>query len=391
MRHYLDHASTSWPKPPGVIEAGVSFQASCGAAAGRGGYRSSQEADRVVQSTRRLLQETIGAAHSDEIAFCTNGTHSLNAAIFGLALGSMGKPFHVVTTATEHNSVLRPLALAAKRGWLTWTAVECDPTGRVDPADVADAVRPETRWLFINHASNVTGYIQDIAAIREIADRHSIHLMIDAAQSLGYMPIDVRDSGIDILSAPGHKGLSGTLGTGLLYVRREIQSSLAPLLIGGTGELSETIDGDFSWQSVIESGNLNVPAIASLKCAMEWKQSSPGTDYSLWIQQLLDAINASSKFEVVGSQRRSLHSHVPIISVVARSRNSGLLSQELAMMMESMANVECRAGFHCAGLIHQSLNTTDCGGTLRLSMGQTSQADDVVAACEGIQRVAEIL
>ncbi len=154
MRHYLDHASTSWPKPPGVIEASVSFQTSCGAAAGRGGYRSSQDADRVVQSTRRLLQQTIGAAHSDEIAFCTNGTHSLNAAIFGLALGSMGKPFHVVTTATEHNSVLRPLALAAKRGWLTWTAVECDPTGRVDPAKVANAITPETRWLFINLTLN---------------------------------------------------------------------------------------------------------------------------------------------------------------------------------------------------------------------------------------------
>lgn len=391
MRHYLDHASTSWPKPPGVIEAGVFFQTSCGAAAGRGGYRSSQEADRVVQSTRRLLQETIGAAQSDEIAFCTNGTHSLNAAIFGLALGSMGKPFHVVTTATEHNSVLRPLALATKRGWLTWTAVDCDSTGRVDPAKVANAVTPETRWLLINHASNVTGIIQDLPSLREIADRHGIHLMVDAAQSLGYVPIDVRAIGIDILSAPGHKGLCGTLGTGLLYVRREIQSSISPLAIGGTGESSDKIDGDFTWQSVMESGNLNVPAIASLKSAMEWKRSAPAIDYSPWIQQLLDAINATSKFEVVGSQHRSPHSHVPIISVVTRSRNSGLLSQELAMMMESMANVECRAGFHCAGLIHQSLNTADCGGTLRLSMGQTSQADDVVAACEGIQRVAEIL
>ena len=390
MRHYLDHASTSWPKPPGVVEAGASFQASCGAAAGRGGYRASIDADRIVQSTRRLLQETIGAEYVDEIAFCTNGTHSLNTAIFGLALGSLGKPFHVVTTVTEHNSVLRPLALAAKRGWLTWTAVECDACGRVNPTDVANAVTSETRWLFINHASNVTGCIQDLGAMRMIADSHGLHLMVDAAQSLGYVPIDVRASGIDILSAPGHKGLCGILGTGLLYVRREIQSSFAPFCIGGTGESSESIDGDFSWQSVIESGNLNVPAIASLKFAMEWKKSVPTFDYSVWIHQLLDTIHATSTLELVGDPHRSSSSYVPIISVIARTTSSGLRSQELAMMMESMAQVECRAGFHCAGLIHSALNTTD-GGTLRLSMGQTTQPDDVVAACDGLRQVAKFI
>jgi cysteine desulfurase/selenocysteine lyase len=393
MRHYLDHAATSWPRLPGVVEASQTYDQTYGAAAGRGGYRTAFDADRIVQSTRRLIAEYLNAASVTEIAFCANGTHALNAAIMGLALGSLGNPFHVVCTATEHNSVLRPLALAAQRGWLTWTAVPCSPEGTVPLSEIEQAITPGTRWVVINHGSNVTGTIQNIGAIRKRLEGRGIGMLVDAAQTLGMIPIDVRALGIDILAAPGHKGLGGVFGTGILYARQEIHELLSPLWIGGTGETSDKISGNFPWHSAIESGNINVPAIAALQAGMTWKINHQAPDYESWIAQLLDAVADCKNIQGVGLLSRSLQDRLPIVSVVPKTahlRKPGIC-QEMAMMLESMAHVECRAGFHCAGAIHPYLDTFDSGGTLRMSLGAMTQQADVDAACEGLRQLDSVL
>ncbi len=398
-RYYLDHAATSWPKAPGVLEAYAHYQTTLGAASGRGSYRSALEADGIVQSTRGQVARLIGCKRPTDVAFCQNGTFALNSAIMGIALKAAvalgspkGSPLHVVTTATEHNSVLRPLSLASGRGWLTWSLVGCDRNGLVDLSEVAKEIRPETKWLMVNHASNVTGTVQPLWKWRELADKHRLHLLVDAAQSLGYLPIDVDDLQIDILAAPGHKGLGGPLGTGVLYVRKEVQEMLSPLWVGGTGMSSHDIAGPFGWEESVESGNQNVPALAALLAALAWKEVNPLPDFQAWMEQILEAIATCDRLRLVGPPIGNLADRLPVISIApseaagsAGLSETATICQEWSMMLESLVQVECRAGFHCAGKIHSFLDTEKTGGTLRLSLGATTTQEDVDAACRGIE------
>ena len=392
MRHYLDHAATTWPKPPGVIEAAIKYQTECGAPASRGFYKSALEASNIVLETRRAIRGLLNAASLEEIAFCSNGTHALNEAIFGLAQGLQARPFHVLTSAIEHNSVLRPLALAATRGQLEWNAVECDALGYVDPEDVARAIRPNTKAFILSHVSNVTGAVQRIEEISHLVRSRGIIFIVDASQSAGYLPIDVQSMGIDILASAGHKGLCGMLGTGLLYARSDLQPHLAPVMIGGTGESSDRIDGDFSWQSRVESGNQNVAAIASLLAGLVWKKNAPQPALAEWNGSILEAIKECENLQLIGSDSTCLSDRLPVFSLIP-SGNSGLVQtpQEMAMFLDSASGIECRAGFHCAGMIHDSIKTREYGGTLRLSLGCTSTEADVIQACEGLFMLNQML
>jgi cysteine desulfurase / selenocysteine lyase len=381
QRFYLDHAATSWPKPPGSLAACVEYQTSNGAASGRGVYKSGEAASDIVRSTRQLVAQQIGASEVDEIAFCSNGTQALNAAILGLLHSPAFRDSHVVTTATEHNSVLRPLQLASKSHGIRWTAVPCDTTGWVDPDDIKRSMTSMTRLVILNHVSNVTGIVQDLAAIASIAKNHDAIFMIDAAQSLGYIPLNMVDQSIGILAAPGHKGAGGMLGTGILYVRKDLQHQMEPIWIGGTGSQSDSIDGPFGWQSGVESGNSNLPSIASLKAGLQWLAMQPPSDHlTEWTELLIRAVLAQPKLKLFGpscvnSQR------LPILSITSES----LSCHEMAMLLDSAVQVEARSGFHCAGMIHDYLGTNETGGTLRLSLGHTSTLQDIEAAIEGIE------
>lgn len=290
---------------------------------------------------------------------------------------------HVVTTATEHNSVLRPLQLASKTCGITWTAVPCDPTGWVDPNQIQSSMLDKTRLVILNHVSNVTGTIQDIGSISAIAKAREAIFLLDAAQSLGYLPIDVVADGLDILAAPGHKGAGGMLGTGILYVRREIQQQMEPIWIGGTGTQSDSIEGPFDWLYAVESGNSNLPGIASLKAGLEWlEQQEPNDNLQIWTSQIIDAILSTPNLKLIGPlPGDAKRNRLPVVSLTGET----LSCHEMALLLDSACGVEARSGYHCAGLIHACLGTNDQGGTLRLSLGHTSTRADVEAAIAGIQ------
>ena len=382
-RFYLDHAATSWPKPPGTLEACIEFQTTNGAAAGRGVYQSAEEASELVRTTRQSLARLINAPHSTDIAFCCNGTQALNSAILGLLQSPSMRGCHVVTTVTEHNSVLRPLQLATHSCGITWTAVPCDETGWVDPNQVLIAMNAKTRLVIVNHVSNVTGAVQNIGSISEIARQYGAIFLLDAAQSLGYVTIDVVADGIDIVAAPGHKGACGMLGTGMLYVRRELQQQMEHVWIGGTGIQSDSIDGPFDWLSAVESGNCNLPGIASLKAGLEWlEKQKPNENLQVWSNKIIEAILESSNLKLIGpGPSDSKRYRLPVISLTSETSSC----HEMAMLLDSACGVEARSGFHCAGLIHACLGTKEKGGTLRLSLGHTSTIEDVEAAITGIQ------
>jgi cysteine desulfurase / selenocysteine lyase len=387
-RFYLDHAATSWPKPPGSLAACIDYQTSNGAAAGRGVYQSAEVASELVRTTRQAIAKIIGAPNANDIALCSNGTQALNAAILGLLQSKSFRGCHVLTTAIEHNSVLRPLQLATHSCGITWTAVTCDNNGWVDPSHLRDAMRTNTRLVVVNHVSNVTGTVQDIPAMAAIARERDALFLVDAAQSLGYLPIDVVKEGIDMLAAPGHKGAGGMLGTGILYVRSDLQKQMEPIWIGGTGTQSDSIEGPFDWLAAMESGNSNLPAIASLKAGLEWLQKQKRNDFmSTWTATILQAIQQSGTLKLIGPglddpDRKRL----PVFSLISDT----LTCHEAAMLLDSALGVEARSGFHCAGLIHDCLRTKVCGGTLRLSLGHTSTIADVDAAVAGIELLASM-
>ena len=221
-RIYLDNAATSWPKPESVYRAVDSYQREIGAAAGRGAYGAGLEADRIVAAARNGIARLIGAGDPRQIVFTANGTDSLNLAMHGwLRSGD-----HVVTTVVEHNSVLRPLRELIERRQIVVTRVPCDAAGLVDPDDIRRALRPTTRLVALVHASNVTGALQPAREIGEITRAHGAALLIDAAQTIGHVPLAVDELAADLLAAPGHKGLLGPLGTGVLYVRKGREQEL---------------------------------------------------------------------------------------------------------------------------------------------------------------------
>src|SRR5688572_15508627 len=187
QRIYLDNAATSWPKPESVYQAVDWYQRLLGAPAGRSGYSEAGEVGRLVEQARGAVARILGARDPQSIAFLHNGTDALNSAIHG----ALRKGDHVVSSDAEHNSVLRPLNHLASRAGITVTYVPCDSTGAIDPDDVRSALRPDTRLVALSHASNVTGVVQPLEEIGRIARSHGALFLVDAAQSIGHLPLHV--------------------------------------------------------------------------------------------------------------------------------------------------------------------------------------------------------
>ncbi len=202
-RVYLDHAATTWPKSETVLSAAESFMRTCGATSGRGAYGSALEADRWLDRARVNLAKLIGASAAADIAVCNSGTHALNAALWGL----LRPGGHVITTSMEHNSLLRPLKQLESSLGISFSIVGSDTSGRSQAAEAREHIRENTTLVAVGHASNVTGAVNDLQAWSDLARQCGAKFVVDASQTLGYVPIDVRADGIDVLAAAGHKGL----------------------------------------------------------------------------------------------------------------------------------------------------------------------------------------
>ncbi len=379
-RIYLDHAATSWPKDDCVLDAMDDYARNCGAAAGRGHYRSAARADAVLKSIRHQIASRIMAPSEQCISLHCSGTAALNAAIHGcLRHGD-----HVVTTAVEHNSVLRPLHFVQQHLAVELTIVDCDADGRVDAADVLDAVTDRTRLVAVTHASNVTGAIQPIEAIAEGLRTHPAMLLCDAAQTFGYLPIDVSAMGVDLLAAPGHKGGRGPLGTGLLYASPHCHDSIRSSIQGGTGSRSESLEMPSDYPAKLEAGNMNVAAFAGWDAGL--RHAEPVEVTASRCRDLADRLHrglrAIKDLRVVGPP-----GPLPIASICA----DPLTPIDIASILDVEYGIETRAGLHCAALIHQHLGTSP-EGTLRISGGAKTtpiQIDAVVKAVASVlQQVA---
>jgi len=373
QRIYLDNAATSWPKPPEVYAAVERYFRELGAPAGRSAYAEAAEVEGAITRARAAIARLIGAESPRQVAFAFNGTDALNIAIHGI----LRPGGHVIATDAEHNSVIRPLHMHAERHGVEVTFVPCDARGIIDPADVRAAIRPDTQLIVLTHASNVTGALQPAAEVGAIAREHEIPLLLDAAQTLGDVPIQVESLHVDLLAAPGHKGLLGPLGTGILYVRPGLEERVLPLRQGGTGTRSEEEFQPSAMPQRYESGNHNVPGLVGLEASLAWL-AERGVD---WVRQhqhelvtaLLAGLRENRNVTLYGPE--SAEQRVGVVSLNV----AGYDPQELAGGLDAAYRIQTRAGLHCAPRMHRSLGTLESGGTLRVSVGPFNTAEDIEA------------
>lgn len=389
-RLYLDNAATSFPKPPEVLAAMVDYATRVGASAGRGAYAEAIESGRVLTRCREAICRLINGKSADHVIFTLNCSDALNLAIKGLIdplAHTTGEVPHVVCTATDHNSILRPLEAMRERGWIEVTVVPIDPaTGLLDPEDVRRACRRSTRMICVTHASNVTGAVQPVAAIGAIARERAVPLVVDAAQSIGHVSIDVERDNIDLLAAPGHKALMGPLGTGFLYMRPGMERLVRPLREGGTGSKSDEARQPENMPDKYEPGSHNTIGLAGLLAGVEWLLAR-GVDAvaqherSL-CQAFLDGIEDVEGVEYFGP--RGVRDRIGVFSL----RVAGLGPIELARKLEDEFGILSRPGIHCAPFVHKTLGTTAGGGTARLSFGPFVSVQDVKFATDALATIA---
>ena len=379
---YFDNAATSWPKPPGVAEAMVHFMEKVGANPGRSGHRLSVEAGRIVYGAREALAELFNAPDPLRIVFGANVTEALNLALRGL----LRPGDHVVTSSMEHNSVMRPLRALEERG-VALTVVPCSPAGFLNPADLETALRPETKLLVLNHASNVVGSLLPVHEAGKIARRHGCLLLVDAAQTAGAHPIDVQADCIDLLAFTGHKALGGPMGTGGLVIGERVPvDEFEPLARGGTGSRSEHEEQPDFLPDKYESGTPNTVGLAGLAAGVRWA-SGQGVnairDYEIALaQQLITGLQAVPEITVYGGLDATRQTATVSFNV------TGLEPSEVGLRLDEEYGVMCRVGLHCAPAAHRTIGTFPTG-TVRFGLSYFNTLEEVEMALNAVREIAK--
>ena len=373
-RIYLDNAATSWPKPTSVYEAVDDYQRRIGAAAGRGAYGSAAQANQVIHRTRARLRQLLNAPVDSDLCFTFSGTDSLNLCL----MGSLKSGDKVVTSIVEHNSVLRPLAYLRATRNVDVQYLPCDSAGVIDLQAAKTLIDAKTQLVVTSHASNVTGAVQPIEELGAMAKTVNAKILVDAAQTVGHLRIDLSRLPVDMLAASGHKGLLGPLGTGFVYFAPGVAEQVTPIRFGGTGTNSESDIQPTEGPERFESGNMNVASLAGLLAGIEYVSSAPGHDLAA-ADSIVEALNAIDNVRTVGPTRPDARVGLVSFSLV------NLDCHDVAAMLDSAFGIQVRSGLHCAPRIHQHL---DLPGTVRASWGPFTTEDELATFLEAIRQVA---
>ncbi len=375
---YLDNAATTRKKPQPVIRAVTSAMENMGNA-GRGAHEAALNADRLIYDTREALCRFFHGEDPRQIVFTCNATESLNTAIRGL----LSPGDHVVTTAMEHNSVLRPLYEMEEKG-VKLTIVPADERGRVAFSDLEAALTPGTKMLVMTHASNLTGNVNDIEKFGEAAHEKGALFVVDAAQTAGFLPIDVRESRIDVLCFTGHKSMLGPQGTGGMYVRKGV--AIRPLKSGGTGVQTYNKKQPQQMPTALEAGTLNGHGIAGLGAAVTYIEETGmeeirKKEISL-SRRFYEGVKDIPGITIYGDF--STWERCPTVSLNIGDYDSSEVSDELL----TSYHISTRAGGHCAPLMHEALGTKE-RGAVRFSFSIENTEEETDLAIEAIRQLAE--
>lgn len=371
---YLDNAATSFKKPDCVLRTTCEALYKNSANPGRSGHDLSLAAGEILYDSRKNLAKLFNIKNPERIAFCQNTTEALNKGIKGV----MARGGHVITTSMEHNSVIRPIKALEEKD-VTHSILKSNENGELDFEKLQKMIKRDTKLIVMTHASNVCGNIYDIKKASRIAHENNVLFMVDAAQSAGICDIDC--SFIDLLAFPGHKGLMAPMGSGGLYVKEGIK--IKPIIEGGTGSVSESLTQPVFFPDILESGTMNVPAIAGLGKACEFISSvgvkNIGEHERMLRKRFEEKIKNIKNVKVYGSNNKCGISSFNIF---------GIDCVEVAQRLNDEYRICVRSGLHCAYLAHKSLKTHE-SGLVRVSFGYFNTPKEADICADAIYKIAK--
>ena len=373
---YLDNAATTMKKPQCVIDAVVAAMSHMGNA-GRGATSAALDASRIIYDTREKISDLFNLQNPSRVAFTCNSTESLNTAIKGI----LSSGDHAITTALEHNSVLRPLYDLQAKG-MELSIVDCDENGNIDYNDFEKLIKENTKAIVCTHASNLVGNVLDVKKIGSIAKKHNLIFIVDASQSAGVFPIDMQDMNIDILCFTGHKGLLGPQGTGGICVREGID--VRPLKVGGSGVNTFSKEQPVEMPTHLEAGTLNGHAIAGLNAALDYLKEEGIDNIQKREEELMfrfyNGIKDIKDIKIFGNFENK---RAAIVTFNVGDIDSAAFSDELSFAYD----ISTRAGAHCAPLMHKAMNTVE-QGAVRFSFSHYNTEEEIDTAIKAVKEIA---
>lgn len=385
-RIYLDQASTSFPKAPGVAQAMMDYLTMNGVNVNRGCYSSAYSAEEVIYETRQLLAELFHFSKCKNVIFTPNVTTSLNFILKGFL-----KPGdHILVSAMEHNAVMRPVVQLASSG-ISFDRIPCRTDGSMILEKVEELIRPETKAIVTLHASNVCGTRMPLDALGEICQRHQLYFVVDSAQTAGIVPINMDKMHIDALAFTGHKGLRGPQGTGGFLVSQELAEQMEPLISGGTGSVSHTEEIPDFMPDRFESGTPNLPGIYGLHEALLYLkthslQAINEKELSLtgyFLEQLQALDDTGRHIRIIG--KKDLTNRNAVVSI----QTPEIDMSQVAWQLDNEYGVMTRIGLHCAPNAHKTLGTYPAG-TIRFSFGPENTKNELDFAIQGLKKILDL-
>jgi len=377
---YFNNAATSFPKPNEVIEAIINYMKTGGFSLGRGS-ETTHLAGNIIRETRELIAQFFNGT-PERVIFTHNVTDALNLTIHGyLKAGD-----HVIISEMEHNAILRPLYFLEKYNKITKTIIKCTKEGFLNPKDVEKKITDKTRMICLNHVSNVIGTIAPIEEVGKIARKNDITYVVDAAQSAGIIPIDMKKHNIDILGFTGHKSLFGPQGTGGLILREGVEEDLISWKQGGTGIISDEPDQQkLPLPDRFEAGTHNCHGIVGLKAGIEYVKREGINkirkhELSL-LERMLNGLQELEGIKIYGPCDPNKQLATISINI------EGFSPEDLGFILDKSFGVITRSGLHCAPLAHKCIGSYPKGGTDRLSLGYFNTIDEVNTVLDILEQI----
>ncbi len=378
-RIYLDHAATSFPKPPEAAAEMLRYLTEVGSNVGRGGYASAYEAEETLYSLREEVTALFGGTDPRNTVFTAGITAALNQLLKGL----LRPGDHVLISSMEHNAVMRPLRQLVEAG-VTFDRIPSDPAGNLLMGRVEALIRPNTRAIVCTHASNVCGTVQPIERLGEVCDRRGLLLIVDSAQTAGLFPLHLERMHIAALAFTGHKTLLGPQGTGGFLIRPGLAPQMEPLIAGGTGSASHLETMPDFMPDRFEAGTLNLPGLYGLSGALGYlRNHDPAKlldDELRLTGRFLDGVREIPRLRLIG--RDDLQDRAPVVSVTLRGGGNA----EAAALLDRDYGIQTRVGLHCAPAAHRALGTFP-EGTLRFSFGHRNTEQEVDTCLQALREI----
>lgn len=366
---YFDNGSTSFPKAPGVTDAMADYINNGAFNINRGNYEGAYDIEEMVLETRELLLDFFKAPKETHVVFTPGITYSLNYFIKGF----LKKGDHVLISGMEHNAVVRPLVQLEKEG-IRWEIINTGKNGIISLEDLRKKITPDTRAVIINHASNVCGAVQPISDIGKICREKGVVFAIDTAQSAGTIAIDMESDFVDFLAFTGHKGLLGPQGIGGFIVTESLAERIVPIIVGGTGSMSDKLIVPEFLPDRFESGTLNLPGIIGLRTAILhindvgikgiYQKKMELTDY------FFNEVKNFKEIKIIGDFKAN--DRAAVVSLDFQGRDNAMIAFDL----EQDYGIMTRVGFHCAPIAHKTLGTFP-KGTVRFSFSKNNTIEEI--------------